>query len=403
MGELAKREAELVDQPHHLGGRKFPDGWEPSATLAGDRLVIVNDEGVREGPDQLTRPEDVCRQWGYDPDCFVLDRVEHKAYTISLAKRDEEGRRYTVAETAYSQRASFLVRPSTALSQAELDELLSDLRPKPKRRPKPRGGAFVPIISDLQIGKPDGDGVEGTKRRFKQATAAALLRARAMKPDRIVIPSLGDLVEGCDGHYPMQSFSVELDGRQQSRTLRKMLATFVTEMAKVAPVEVWAVPGNHGERRKDGKAFTTFGDNEDVAVWEVVAERAGVADRDDITIHVTDEELALAIDVEGLQVGLIHGHQAKQAGSPQAKVWAWWKGQQAADTPVGRCQLLLSGHLHHESMWTPTRGRTMIQVPAMDGGSSWWRHSTGMTSDPGMTMLEIRDGRLQDYHVEWLE
>ena len=33
-----------------------------------------------------------------------------------------------------------------------------------------------------------------------------------------------------------------------------------------------SVPGNHGENRKNGKAFTTFGDNFDVAIFDEVAE-----------------------------------------------------------------------------------------------------------------------------------
>jgi len=35
---------------------------------------------------------------------------------------------------------------------------------------------------------------------------------------------------------------------------------------------VGAVPGNHGESRRGSKAFTTFEDNDDLAVFEQVAE-----------------------------------------------------------------------------------------------------------------------------------
>jgi hypothetical protein len=70
----------------------------------------------------------------------------------------------------------------------------------------------------------------------------------------------------------MQTFSVELDRRQQVKLVRRMLVTMLTEWGRL-PVQmvVGCVPGNHGENRRGGKAFTTFEDNDDLAVFEQAA------------------------------------------------------------------------------------------------------------------------------------
>lgn len=393
MGELAAKD---WDQPHRLPPR-HPDGWEPGALYQAGRLVIVEDCGEADGPADLVGPDDVCAKWGYDPNEWEVERTEHRTYPIY--DRDDDGN--AVSVYGYYARAVFKPRPVHTLGRAEVDALLGQIKARRvKARPKPTGGAFVPIIADLQIGKSDGDGTAGTIERWQRALEVSVARAKAMKPDRIVACSLGDLVEGCSGHYAMQEWSVELTRRDQLRVLRKLLTEAVLAWAEIAPVEVVVVPGNHGENRKDGKAYTAFSDNDDVAVWESVAEAFALAGRDDVTFSLPYADLTRAVDIEGLAVGLVHGHQARTSGPPMQKLWKWWQAQAAADTPLGRCELLLVGHYHHEAVYSPTRGRTIIQAPALDGGSTWWRHQTGMESTPGMTMLEVRDGAVADYHVE---
>jgi hypothetical protein len=68
----------------------------------------------------------------------------------------------------------------------------------------------------------------------------------------------GDSVEGCVGHYPSQTFAVELDRRDQVKVTRRLLTDSLQEWSRhFATVTVAAVAGNHGENRNGGgKAFT---------------------------------------------------------------------------------------------------------------------------------------------------
>ena len=90
----------------------------------------------------------------------------------------------------------------------------------------------------------------------------------------VYLVGLGDLVEQCSGHYAMQSFQTDLDRREQMRLARRLILRFVDLLVGAGyKVVLGAVPGNHGENRNSaGKAYTTWTDNDDLAVFDGVAE-----------------------------------------------------------------------------------------------------------------------------------
>jgi hypothetical protein len=51
-------------------------------------------------------------------------------------------------------------------------------------------------------------------------------------------------------------------------------------------------------------------------------------------------------------------------------------------TQVSDAELLCAGHFHHFVMSEGT-GRTILQVPAMDGGSKWFTATSGQSSQAG--------------------
>jgi hypothetical protein len=51
--------------------------------------------------------------------------------------------------------------------------------------------------------------------------------------------------------------------------------------------------------------------------------------------------------------------------------------------PVAQVQIMNTAHFHHLLVSERT-GRTLLQVPAMDGGSGWWTDKTGQNSPAGM-------------------
>jgi hypothetical protein len=96
------------------------------------------------------------------------------------------------------------------------------------------------------------------------------------------------------------------------------------------------------------------------------------------------DNATLAIDLGGTIVGMAHGHQAKDMGK-------WIAGQATGRTPVGSADILLTGHFHHFRA-DQVGPRLWIQVPAMDGGSAWFRDKSGLESPTGIVSLVVGEG-----------
>ena len=66
----------------------------------------------------------------------------------------------------------------------------------------------------------------------------------------------------------------------------------------------------------------------------------------------------------------------------------WISGQATGRTPVGSADVLLTGHFHHFKA-NQIGPRLWIQVPAMDGGSAWFRDKSGLESPTGIVSLVV--------------
>lgn len=257
--------------------------------------------------------------------------------------------------------------------------------------------ALVVALSDWQLGKRDGGGVKATIQRLKRSLQRTKARIKELAligraPQRVVVACLGDLVEGCDGHYAMQTFQVELDRREQVKLVRRMVLEWVLEIAElVAEVLVAAVPGNHGENRKGGKAFTTFGDNDDVAAVEQVAEICAANPAlGHVRFVLPERSLTVTLDAFGVVLGLAHGHQARTSGDPSQKLLRWWKDCAHARHPVGDADVLLTGHYHHLQVRQSGR-KAWIQAPSVDS-SVWWTEQGGEPTVQGVLTFLVGPG-----------
>ena len=226
------------------------------------------------------------------------------------------------------------------------------------------------------------------------------LRKSGVDLAHLYVVGLGDIVEGCDGFYPMQEHSVEYDLRRQKMIARRLLVKSLKEWAPLFKnVVVACVPGNHGENRKNGKAFTTFGDNFDVAIFDEAAE---IFQENPAYKHVKfvipENDLWLTLDVSGTIIGLAHGHQFRTGGRySHQKAVAWLSGQAFGMTEMGDADILISGHFHH--LFVVNEGkRTLMQCPSVDGGSEWYENMTGKSSYAGTLTFSITPGKTQ---LQW--
>lgn len=372
---------------------QHPTGWEPGAQLGESSGVLVPQPRPHDGG--VVRPEgepwdDHLRRAGLDPELVeVQEPVEIRTWDAAIGNGE--------VQTMVYFRARIVTRDRQAADE-ELRAWVRGWRPTSRKRDTTRNGEVSTLVvawADPQIGKDDGDGTAGTVERWMNSHGQVQDRWRELKKqgvglDRIVVASLGDIVEGCTGHYSQQTYRVELNNREQRRTARQVIVAGLKTFSDIAPVTVLPVGGNHGEVRNEGASFTDFADNVDVAVVEDSADILMENDRfDNVTFHIPQADLTQTVDLHGTVVGLAHGHQAKRGGStPAQKLENWWQGQMKGRQPIGDADLLLSGHYHH--LLVQSIGpRTHMQAPALDGGSEWWVDTSGLDSPAGVLSVVV--------------
>jgi predicted phosphodiesterase len=366
--------------------------WTPGVTWMGDEGTITTPPVEGEShPDW----SGVLRMWGLDPEHFaVVEPVLFNVWgdTLGILNRQWKGK---------------VVRKGRQ-ETADIESLIAEIKKhKPRERKEIEGGAsLVVCASDWQVGKRDGDGLKGLVGRWLQAIDDVEFRLKELKKlgrpiDSITVLCLGDLVEGCDGHYDIQTFTVEVDRRDQVKIARRLLRDALIRWSKVVPsITVAAIGGNHGENRKNGKSFTTLGDNDDVALVESVAEifQANPEAYGHIKFAIPTDELSLTLEVHGKIIGITHGHLARSGQGVEGKLRRWIADQTLGRQKIGDCDILVTGHYHSFKL-ADWGGVKWLQAPALDGGSVWWRQSTGEIADVGVLTFLVSSQGVSDIQL----
>lgn len=375
--------------------RTHPQGWEPGIVWSPDEGGTITAVADSEPDDAVWAI--LIADWGLDPNqTEVVGAVQIRAWDAP----DPEG---GLRKLRY-YRAT--IKPREVRSdRADIEALCKVVMKRKPVKPLPQTGdrAMLVLLSDWQLGKGEGGGSEATVERIMRQQDATLFRLAELNKagrgvDTVYLIGLGDLVEQCSGHYAMQAFQTDLDRREQMKLARRLILRFVDLLVgKGYAVVLGAVPGNHGENRNSsGKAFTTWTDNDDLAVFDGVAEICAVnAERYgsvSVPLGAIASDLTMTLDINGVACGFAHGHQfGKGAGGSVSKIEGWLKGQALGRQPIGDADLLFSGHYHH-FVCSESTGRTIFQSPASDGGSYWFTANTGANSPAGLLTLLVGSG-----------
>ena len=368
---------------------KFGAQWEPHVVEQGAFAEAVSGPVAHQTADEAT----LLAGWRLDP---AVWRIIDGTLQVNRWQQHDGSDDWLYQFKARLERCD---GGGVSVDTARLFKRIRQRRPA--ARPAPTGDlTFLVCVGDTQIGKGDGDGSEGTVRRWRNSLDGTVDRLKVLRRSyrigTVCIAFMGDLREGCTGNYPAQKFTTDLSVTQQLAVLEEL--TFET-IGMFAPLTerliVAAVPGNHGEERDQGKAYTIPSDNHDVKVIQT-AQRGIRLNANHAFDHVewlypAGHGLTVAVDLSGVPVGFAHGHQFQRGSSPAAKAEAWWQRQAHAKTAIGDCDVLISGHYHHLLVSAAGR-KTHIQTPALDGGSTWWANLTGQVSAPGMLSLIVGDG-----------
>jgi predicted phosphodiesterase len=369
---------------------KSPKGFEPGVAYEPGSMLVTT------GPMPHLGTEDEWRQVVADlgltiPEGWSVRLVEARFDPVAWT-REEHGKD---AVTKPVWRYRFAVEQAAAATGLDEPLLAAALKAKATSSVTTFApGAYVIAIGDTQIGKVDlNGGTYEAVNRILRSVDLAIARYKSMpkasRPTTIVLALLGDHVEGMTSQGGRLAWRTDLGVTDMVRVWRRTLLEIVRRVARLGvDVVVAGVSGNHDEAIR--QPVTTYANDSWAidamsAVADVCAENSEAFGR--VTFHFPeDDRLDLTIEVGGTIVTLAHGHKWK-AG----KAMDWWAGQAHGMQPAGHSTLLFSGHYHHLSVLTDG-AKTPVQVPAMDGGSGWWRDATGLDAEPGLVTLMVRDG-----------
>lgn len=369
-----------------------PKGWEPGVVWSGSKGTITTEPRTDQ-----PKWDEYLKDWGFDPEIHeVVEPVNFRAWDAQTA--DGIKRMYYYKADIKTKMAKY--------RKFDLEAEIKAFR-KIKKTPKTYDGSYAMVVplADWQIGKADGDGLEGTVDRVLRMIDAVSQRIKELRKigksiDVLYVVGMGDMVENCNGNYAQQTFTVELNRRDQMKIARRLVRDALIEWSKlVNKVVVSAVAGNHGENRQGRDAYTDDADNDDVSLFEQVAEIFAMSDQfDNVSFVIPDDKLTVVLDVNGTVIGFNHGHKGKKGVSAQKKQENWWQDQTFGNQPVGDADILVTGHYHHFSI-VDLGPKLHIQCPAMDGGSKWWEDVTGKVARPGTVTFLIGEEGITDIQI----
>lgn len=308
--------------------------------------------------------------------------------TDKVVSVDGEKQLVTLTSVTFSP-----VAPSLYADNKEVIELAGKAKtPKMVSYAKtPEERVLQVLVGDFQVGQADSDGATGIVGRVLQMSAIVkeeVRRNRILKTPitSIFVATLGDLVEGIAYFYNTQTFAVTLDRREQVKVARRLFQRFLMDLAEIGiPVTVGVVPGNHGENRNMGGAFTTINDNDDVALVEQIQEAFDM--NPEKFGHISflfpeAERLSLTVEILGHSIGLVHGHQVGSPKNLGAALRNYLNGQSRAKEAIGLCDYIYMGHFHHFYSERISEQTTAVMNGAMCKDSDHFKQRYGLSSPP---------------------
>lgn len=251
---------------------------------------------------------------------------------------------------------------------------------------------FVIPVGDLQVGKIDGGGTPELIERFAELTDKVRHRLEISGgTKRLVLPWLGDCIEGIVSQGGRLATRLDVSVTEQVRIYRRLMMHQIATLAPLAEhVVVAVVPGNHDETTR--QFSTTPLDSWAIEGASAVQDALAMADRrfgHVRFVYPETENLAVALEIgtpdNPWSIGFAHGHQASNPNS----ALGWWNKQTFGRQAVGQANILMTGHFHHLRAEATGGGRTWIQIPALDGGSNWFKNAHGADEPAGMVSLWV--------------
>lgn len=349
--------------------------WRPQLELDADGGYFVSSPR-KEG--ELANSADLLAEFDLNPDEWIVTNVRRSKWQTYHGEWLES---YKVSLKPAGYRAGLV----------DIDKLESEIRKwRPSSKIKPFTGDLTAMYcsGDTQWGKDAGDGTAGTVARVRHGIQESVARHKELKNrgvGQIALPQLGDCIEGTVSQHGRIVGRLDLSLTEQIRVGRRILLEWVKAFAPLTEsLIIPTVPGNHDESHR-----IVLTDPMDSWQVEIVQQVLDICAENPALAHVQGrfaprDNTTLTVDLSGTMVGFAHGHQARDMEK-------WWHGQAMGRTPVGQAEILVSAHLHHYKV-SQVGPNLWVQIPAMDGGSPWWKDRAGLDSPTGIVSMVVGDG-----------
>jgi len=324
------------------------------------------------------------------------DASEYDELAKVKSQRDRLGRRL---EEVKHKRADYIEAVVEATREAVEDIVIAPVEvwnPNRTYAADKREEVAVALLSDLQTGKitPDYNTEvcrERVMRYAKKIVAITEIQRMHHPVNRVVVPLLGDIVEGVD-IFPGQQWLIDSTlYRQVFNSTPSILVDFLRYLAAhFETVTVEAVQGNHGRIGRKGQYGPE--DNADKMVYRVV--EMLLANEPRVTFNVADPEGERAwykiMEIGNYKAMLIHGDQIKGSnGFPWyglgKKVHGWASGALGRDVTFDD---LYMGH-YHQAAAVPLNQRTVWANGAIESYNTFAAETLAAQSEPCQWLLFI--------------
>jgi hypothetical protein len=355
--------------------------WQPRVESNGQEALVISKPYSGE-----QKHDDLMRENGFPPEEFELDGP------VTFSKRE-----LVSGDEVVSYRFKVKKRHGE-ISLTNAFAVARTARAPKKEKIGDEDRALVVVLGDLQVGKTGSRG--GTPELLERVyTRLDLLRAhiKTRKCGTAVLVDAGDIIEGVE-NVPSQMGTNDLSLVDMIDVAATIEMDFLKILAGThKDVKVAGVSSNHAQLRK-GKGLTNT-PNDDWGL-HILRQLKKATDLNQAAFgHVSFFEPepyreSLNLDVLGVGLGLVHGHQAKPNNFE-----SFLAGQVNGAGPLALSEIVIAGHYHHIKVQpvgrslVSGRNKYLLQAPTLDAGSDWWANIAGGDTDAGMLVFEIVRGK----------
>jgi len=293
--------------------------------------------------------------------------------------------------------------PDTVAADNAIDYKMAQASLRAYKLPRriPGTGLGAPVASvlnlaDMQLHKPDGDGLTGTLQRLTDGLEnfqayVSRQRAGGRNIDELVMVNNGDPFEGIAGNYANQLKTVGAGLREQMNTVLDVWTTYSRELfPQYDKGQFVTVHCNHTQFGRQGGAKDSLtGDSDTGSAFLAEALQrilTGRPDFDHVKFTIPNDEMNVYTTAAGVPMGFNHGHKIPGAGADGFEKWL--NGQVRGDALAYAVRVWITAHKH--SFQSFDLGSTFVaQCPSCDGGSKWLRDTTGRYSTSGILALLV--------------